>query len=234
MKIHTLLLLGLATGAPAAALLSAAPSAVTAEDEIDQLVASYDEAQAIWKAASNAAELEERKALRSSHPAILMWGKFEALGATGEGLALLWMAEHTREKGLAKAERGAVKRDLYQRILKNHLEEPWARRVISMAVRDYREVGREEVLAMLQGVSERAEEPTLGLLATLKTGELLASSREPEEKQKGEAILAAYQRKHLSVGAQAIDFQGQTVDGHSFRLSDYRGKVVLVDFYGFW
>ena len=87
---------------------------------------------------------------------------------------------------------------------------------------------------MLQGVRERAKEPTLGLMAKLKTGELLASSREPEQKKKGEAILAAYQRKHLSVGAEAIDFQGQTVDGHTFRLSDYRGKVVLIDFYGFW
>lgn len=234
MKIHTLLLLGLGAGVPAATLISAAPSAVSAGEEIDQLEASYDEAQAVWKQAFDEAELEARKALRSSHPAILMWGKFEALGAAGEGRALLWMAEHTREKGLAKAERGTVKRDLYQRILTDHLEEPWARRVISMAVRDHRDVGREEVLAMLKGVSERAEEPTLGLLATLKTGELMASSKEPEQKQEGEAILASYQRKHLSVGAEAIDFMGQTVDGHPFRLSDYRGKVVLIDFYGFW
>lgn len=234
MKIHTLLLLGLGAGVPAATLLSAAPAAFTAEDEIDQLEARYDEAQAVWRETFDAAELEERKVLRASHPAILMWAEFEALGATGEGRALLWMAEHTREKGLAKEDRGALKRDLYRRILTDHLEEPWARRVISMAVRDHREVGRKEVLSMLQGVTERAQEPTLVLLARLKTGELLASSREPEQKQKGEAILAAYQREHLSVGAEAIDFLGQTVDGHPFRLSDYRGKVVLLDFYGFW
>ncbi len=234
MKIHTLLLLGLGAGVPAATLLSAAPAACTAEDEIEQLEARYDQAQAVWKETFDATEREERKALRASHPAIMMWGEFEVLGATGEGRALLWMAEHTREKGLAKEDRGALKRDLYRRILTDHLEEPWARRIISMAVRDHREVGREEVLAMLAGVRERAQEPTLGLLATLKTGELLASSREPEQKQEGEAILAAYQREHLSLGAEAIDFLGQTVDGHPFRLSDYRGKAVLIDFYGFW
>jgi hypothetical protein len=234
MKIHTLLLLGLAAGVPAATLLSAAPAALAAGDDIEQLEASYDEALAVYKEAFDEAELAERKALRSSHPAILVWAKFEALGASGEGRALLWMAEHTREKGLSKKERGPVKRDLYQRILTDHLEEPWARRVISMAVRDHRDVGREEVLDMLKGVTERAKEPTLGLLATLKTGELLAASKEPEQKKEGEAILAAYQRKHLSFGAEAIDFPGQTVDGHPFRLSDYRGKAVLIDFYGFW
>jgi len=234
MKIPTLLLLGLAAGVPAATLLGAAHTAVTAEDETEQLEARYEKAQAVWKEAFEQTELADRTALRAKHPAILMWDKFKALGASGQGRALLWMAEHTREKGLKKQERGAVKRDLYRRILADHLEEPWARRVISMAVRDHREVGTEEVLAMLKGVSERAEEPLLRLLATLKTGELLASSRDPEQQEQGEAILAAYEREHLSIGAEAIDFRAQTVDGHPFRLSDYRGKVVLIDFYGFW
>jgi peroxiredoxin len=27
---------------------------------------------------------------------------------------------------------------------------------------------------------------------------------------------------------------GETIDGHQFKLSDYRGKVVVLDFYGFW
>jgi len=38
----------------------------------------------------------------------------------------------------------------------------------------------------------------------------------------------------LIVGKPAPDFAGKTIDGYEFRLSDYRGKVVLLDFYGFW
>ena len=38
----------------------------------------------------------------------------------------------------------------------------------------------------------------------------------------------------LEPGKEAPEFLGRTIDGHDFKLSDYRGKVVLIDFYGFW
>jgi hypothetical protein len=37
-----------------------------------------------------------------------------------------------------------------------------------------------------------------------------------------------------SVGQPAPDTEGQDLDGTHFRLSDYRGKVVLLDFWGDW
>ena len=36
---------------------------------------------------------------------------------------------------------------------------------------------------------------------------------------------------HLSVGQVAPEIEGQDQDGHKFKLSDYRGKVVLLDFW---
>ena len=36
------------------------------------------------------------------------------------------------------------------------------------------------------------------------------------------------------VGEQAPDIIGEDVDGKEFKLSDYRGKVVVLDFWGFW
>jgi len=38
----------------------------------------------------------------------------------------------------------------------------------------------------------------------------------------------------LAVGKTAPDFEAVDVDGAKFRLSDYRGKVVVLDFWGFW
>jgi cytochrome oxidase Cu insertion factor (SCO1/SenC/PrrC family) len=36
------------------------------------------------------------------------------------------------------------------------------------------------------------------------------------------------------VGDKAPEIAGQDVDGKEFKLSDYRGKVVVLDFWGFW
>ena len=38
----------------------------------------------------------------------------------------------------------------------------------------------------------------------------------------------------LAVGTVAPEIDGVDVDGVKFKLSDYRGKVVLLDFWGFW
>ncbi len=41
-------------------------------------------------------------------------------------------------------------------------------------------------------------------------------------------------QKNLAVGKVAPDIQGPDIDGESFKLSDYRGKVVMLDFWGHW
>ncbi|HEV3144697.1 MAG TPA: hypothetical protein VGZ47_12480 [Gemmataceae bacterium] len=40
--------------------------------------------------------------------------------------------------------------------------------------------------------------------------------------------------RHLRVGKEALDIVGPDLDDKSFKLSDYRGKVVLLDFWGNW
>ena len=43
-----------------------------------------------------------------------------------------------------------------------------------------------------------------------------------------------YEFKYLSVGKIAPDIEGEDIDGVKFRLSDYRGKVVLLSYWGDW
>ena len=43
-----------------------------------------------------------------------------------------------------------------------------------------------------------------------------------------------YAKNYLAVGKPAPDFTSEDVDGTEFKLSDYRGKVVMLDFWGFW
>jgi hypothetical protein len=39
---------------------------------------------------------------------------------------------------------------------------------------------------------------------------------------------------NLKVGKIAPEIVGEDIDGKQFKLSDYRGKVVLLDFWGHW
>lgn len=51
-------------------------------------------------------------------------------------------------------------------------------------------------------------------------------------------ILLAQQTAHapedLAIGEVAPEIEGTDVDGMPFKLSDYRGQVVLLDFWGDW
>jgi hypothetical protein len=49
-----------------------------------------------------------------------------------------------------------------------------------------------------------------------------------------DAKAALFEIEHLQVGCTAPDIAGVDVEGKAIKLSDYRGKVVLLDFWGFW
>jgi hypothetical protein len=50
------------------------------------------------------------------------------------------------------------------------------------------------------------------------------------EKAKGEL----FELRNLSIGKTAPEIEGEDADSKKFKLSDYRGKVVLLDFWGNW
>lgn len=51
-------------------------------------------------------------------------------------------------------------------------------------------------------------------------------------RQRAEATL--FKLHHLQVGQVAPEIEGEDIDGKRFKLSDYRGKVVVLDFWGHW
>ena len=48
------------------------------------------------------------------------------------------------------------------------------------------------------------------------------------------AQLELFAIRHLSLGRKAPEITGEDIDGKPFKLSDYRGKVVMLDFWGHW
>ena len=43
-----------------------------------------------------------------------------------------------------------------------------------------------------------------------------------------------FEIRHLAIGMMAPEVEGEDVEGESFKLADYRGKVVMLDFWGDW
>ncbi|HUY32835.1 MAG TPA: hypothetical protein VMV69_08645 [Pirellulales bacterium] len=43
-----------------------------------------------------------------------------------------------------------------------------------------------------------------------------------------------FEVQHLAVGKEVPDLQGEDLEGTEFKLSDYRGKVVFLDFWAHW
>ena len=43
-----------------------------------------------------------------------------------------------------------------------------------------------------------------------------------------------FEKERLQIGMEVPDIEGEDLDGVPFKLSDYRGKVVLLDFWGDW
>jgi hypothetical protein len=49
-----------------------------------------------------------------------------------------------------------------------------------------------------------------------------------------EAKRELFELRHLRIGKAAPAIEGEDLDGVKFALSDYRGKVVVLDFWGDW
>ena len=77
--------------------------------------------------------------------------------------------------------------------------------------------------------AERSEELRQLAIADLK---LALDSEERSLRGLAEGLL--FEAEHLEPGLVAPEIEGEDLDGVAFRLSDYRGKVVVLDFWGDW
>jgi hypothetical protein len=108
-----------------------------------------------------------------------------------------------------------------------------------------------EFFAVLAAFSEKTELPSYKLAANATRGLILCEGNE-KQRTKGLGLLkelnevesdfpgkkaiakAIFIAENLQIGMIAPDFDAVDVDGEPISLSDYRGKVTVVDFWGFW
>ena len=249
-----LTLSGMAFEPPAA--LATPLATTTRADAVGELLAEFEAAKDAWRQRLRDAEgIKEKKAIRAEHPVKAFWPRFEAL-ANGKDRAqafsaLLWMLDSVRDRGLRLSELDPERKALAERVAAHHAE-AWFLPGISALAGERKTVGEEWLLGILRKTAEVNESTEVQAAAMFEAVGLLrrigGEESEAEAKQLLARLVADYGEtpwgmrargelvspEDLLPGKVAPDFIGETIDGHQFKLSDYRGKVVVLDFYGFW
>ncbi len=235
-------------------VLQPPPAATSLEQEADayeELNQQYLADHAAWKLDLQEASTSERRDLRGADPVHEYWGKFLELSDAGNGRAQLWLCEHVLDKKIKSKERGALLAKLFDTlVLEQHAEE-WFGEVIALIHRHRRTLGEDAAGVLYGKILATCEDPESKAAALYYETYLFKTAKgadpDPQVAANLDRILEQFPDTSFAlkirasragelsaVGAQAPEFKAKTIDEFEFQLSDYRGKIVLLDFYGFW
>jgi hypothetical protein len=233
------------------ALILALASLATPQDPKAELQALKDqhakELQEFWSAVRAERSPEERsKLFREKHPDKKFLPRFKELAKKAAGTetaAGVWVQVIRLSSHDAPAMADALERLIAEHIGSPALEEALphfesgihgdrAERLIRTAIeksphRAVQAGGRYTLATLLREAPEEK-----GIEARRLLEGLVKDFKETEYAKRAEADL--FEIDHLEIGKTAPDFEATDQDGKTFKLSDYRGKVVVIDFWGFW
>lgn len=152
--------------------------------------------------------------------------------------------------GGARQERG---RAILERLLEHHSMSPAWARLGTLLPRVVQGLGKEDRRRFLDALSANPDVDVRGWLALLEHSEAVEKAALDSERYRvaKAALLAAREsardpalreelmapidlRERFAIGAVSPDIEGLDLDGAPFRLSDHRGKVILLSFWGDW
>lgn len=254
----------LLTAVLALAAQDAAPDAAALMSEYDQLMAEFGKAtDEFWASIAVDADgtLHPTEEQMASQPDILFGPRFVDLakraGKAPAGAKALSMALRTQQSP-------DEVREVTGLLMANFLDSPEMKGVVQRLGGLRWSLGSTETEALLRRVVESTPVEEVKLSATFELamvlmdpvyshdpgGNLQGAPRgdvsearalfeslvrdHPESSPAKRAKGFLFELDHLQVGMVAPDVEAVDQDGVAFKLSDYRGKVVLVDFWGFW
>jgi AhpC/TSA family len=257
MKVLSTLLLALALCILHAAVpaqtngASAEPAA-----ELKTLTDDYGKAERAFLDTFHTAKTDaERDELwKTQHPARDFLPRFQALAQRAQGTetgarALIWVLEKGENAGRRDAAREAL-RTLTTAYVQSPVIEDAARNLGYLS----QSIGTQESASALRAIIEQSPHPRVRAAATFTLATLLLRSAEGGKSAQtearrlfdrvrkdysatpyaGQAASYIFELENLQVGMKAPDLEATDQDGRSFKLSEYRGKVVVLDFWGFW
>ncbi len=213
-------------GPAPATSLSSPPSA--SKEKVDALKKEFDDAKRaspekfIPRFRELAAQLKGEPAALDCHVWILRWSRSPADKETAYAALL---ADHAESPQIVDAVRTIGRygsADAAERFLRAILEKS--------PHRDVKGYATYSLASLLLGQEKPREAEELLVKVAAEFKEL--------EHRRGSLGAAAeadlFELRSLQIGKVAPEIEGEDVDGVKFKLSDYRGKVVVIDFWGFW
>ncbi|MBI5362535.1 MAG: hypothetical protein HZA53_05100 [Planctomycetes bacterium] len=231
------------------------------ETEFTKLEKEYVAAKLAWDAAVKEAKAKQEKAPSRIEPAF--WARFEVLANQGDKQALAWCVRFLKRANLTNAELAAKAPSLHEKLLDAMLKDEQSKLpftltdfltgIVPQSVdQQYLTVEQAQALfARAKATAKADDTQAAALLASLSLPNR-AIQDEGEREQKDLAANKAVAQKfpktpsgtaargfvnrveNLVEGKPVLDFTTKDVEDVEFKLSDYRGKVVLLDFWGFW
>jgi hypothetical protein len=237
-------------------------AAAIAEDpaaQLDALVERWNKANEDFNTAYRAAKTnDERKAVMEKQPKPAEYlAEFIAVAESAAGTetaakAWVWAVKLSAQAEDAEAGGAAV-----DALLRDHVESKEIADLADFRIPIANVVGAEKVEALLRAVVEKSPVPQVKgaymyALASMldergaehqaevrKLMETLAKEYADVKNARGRSIGKRaegwlFEKDNLQVGQTAPEIEGTDLSGVAFKLSDYRGKVVMLDFWGNW
>ncbi|HEX5053610.1 MAG TPA: hypothetical protein VFZ65_17660 [Planctomycetota bacterium] len=225
---------------------AAPPAAAVLEQQFLEAQRAWNEALRRTEDAAAVAELRQRR------PEAAFVPRFEAGAQAFAGTAaavpyLVWIVAHDSQDAAFAA---------MSTLMQEHVADPGIGRAVARIGGLHHVFGPERSRAWLDRVFERNEDAAvlhqahytraamyvgtraversepLRQLAITDLGVVLAAAESDSLRKLAKGLL--HEAQVLEPGLPAPDITGEDLDGVPFRLADYKGKVVLLDFWGDW
>jgi hypothetical protein len=221
-------------------------------EEVKALRAEYVKAEQEWMRPYREAKTEEErqkvKLDPATHPGPAYFAKFQDLAERAKGTeagAEALFEVFTRGQRVKKKEEARAALD---RLIESHLPSPVMERLaMNLRYAEY-QLGKEACRFALEAIEEKS--PLAGAKAAaifVRSAGAVQTSPETAragfirlQKEFKDTQYAAMADKHLfeldflQIGKTAPDFEASDEKGVKFKLSDFRGKVTVIDFWGYW
>ncbi len=187
-------------------------------------------------------------------PANEFWDRCESFARTGEPDAVRWCIAFLDDLDLAPGAMAVRRLELYRAWVQAFPNGAAIQEVLRGLQSDASpgRLGVDPAAALCSDVARISSQDEIRAAATLTQAMILLGSKDSERTTRARVLFSEVVEKHprsesaprakgklfsidnLQIGKPCPDFTAKDVAGVEFKLSDYRGKVVVLDFWGFW